>query len=472
MSIPLIIVIIYVAILFAISFWVKRRAAAGATGYILAGRQLTAPLITVSIVGLAIGGASTIGVSEQAYKIGLSAGWYTVAWGIGAVVMGALVARKYRELNVATIPEMLERYYDQKGMIAGVICQIVIQLVITSLQYIAGGSILNALLPDIFSLQTGMLASAVVFIGITFIGGMWSASISNILNIVLIYGGILISTVVCVYANGGLQAIGQKLPAASQYFDLVGGVGIKGIASWILVMVTVNISLQSIVQISLSAKDVKTAQRGFVVGGLMMLPIGFVAALMGIIAKGAYPETSAALALPKMIMSLHPVLAGVTLAALWAADISTACNLLLSSATLFSQDTYKRFINPKVSDAKYLLVTKLTVLVLGLLTLGLAMTLSGIIQTIMVALSLTAAFSTIVLFTFFAPQLCRRNSAFYTIVVSLAVLVMWQTVPAIRILPHVIYLEWIACVATFLLVYVLDTAPIKTIAKQPVGAKQ
>ena len=471
MNIPLMLVLLYVGVLFAISFWAKRRTAAGATGYILAGRQLTTPLITVSIVGLAIGGASTIGVSEQAYKVGLSAGWYTAAWGIGAVVMGLLVARKYRELNITTIPELLERYYDRKGMIAGVACQILIQLVITSLQYIAGGSILNALMPEIFSLQGGMLTSAVVFIGITFIGGMWSASLSNILNVVLIYGGILLSTVVCITANGGLAAISQKLPAGVPYFDLIDGVGLKGIGSWILVLVTVNLSLQSIVQISVSAKDIRQAQKGFIIGGLMMIPMGFVAALMGVIARVAYPETSATMALPQMIMSLNPLIAGVTLAALWAADISTACNLLLSAATLFSQDTYKRFINPAVSDANYLFVTKLTVLALGLITLGLAMTVSGIIQTIMVALSLTAAFSTIVLFTFFAPQLCRKNSAFYTVLVSIAVLVLWQLVPAVRILPHVIYLEWIACIATFLLVYAVDTAPIKNMDKQPVVAE-
>jgi len=193
----------------------------------------------------------------------------------------------------------------------------------------------------------------------------------------------------------------------------------------------------------------------------MMLPIGFVSALLGVIAKTMFPDVSPALALPMTIMSLNPVLAGITLAALWAADVSTACSLLLSSATLFSQDIYKKFINPTVSDQKFLAVTKVSVLVLGLLTLLFAMTISGIINTLMIGLSLTAAFSTIVLFTLFAPSLCKKNSAFYTILTGLAVLVLWQTFPAVRIFPHVIYLEWIACLSAFLLTYVLDRAPIK-----------
>lgn len=460
MNISFLIVCAYIILLFVISYYAKRRSAGNATNYVLAGRQLTTPLITVSIVGLAVGGASTIGVAEQAYKVGLSAGWYTTAWGLGAIAMGLLVAKKYRELNITTIPELLGRYYDNKGMIAGIACQIIIQLVIMSLQYIAGGSILCALMPEIFTLTSGMLTSAVVFIGITSIGGMWSASLSNLLNVSLKYIGIILATIISVTHVGGLENLKAQLPANVPYLDFFDGVGIIGIISWIVVLVTVNLSLQSIIQISLGAKDVRTAQRGFIIGGLMMLPIGFVSALMGVIARNMFPNVSPALALPMTIMSLDPVIAGLTLAALWAADVSTACNLLLSSATLFSQDIYKKFFNPNVSEKNFLMITKGAVLALGILTLTLAMTISGIINTLMIGLSLTAAFSVIVLFTLFAPGLCRKNSAFYTIVTGVAVLILWQTIPAVRILPHVIYLEWLACLAAFLLTYAFDREPI------------
>ena len=460
MSIPFLIVCVYIALLFVISYFAQRRSAGSSTNYILAGRQLTTPLITVSIVGLAVGGASTIGVAEQAYKVGLSAGWYTTAWGIGAIVMGMLVAKKYRELNITTVPELLGRHYDKKGMVAGISCQILIQLVVMSLQYLAGGSILCALMPEIFTLTSGMLTSAVVFISVTLIGGMWSASLSNILNVSLKYIGIILATIVSVNRSGGNENIKTALPTNVPYFSFFDGVGILGIISWIMVLVTVNLSLQSIIQISLGAKDVQTARRGFIIGGLMMLPIGFVSALLGVIAKTMFPDVTPAMALPMTIMSLNPFLAGITLAALWAADVSTACSLLLSSATLFSQDIYKKFIDPTISERKFLFVTKGAVLVLGLFTLMLAMTISGIINTLMVGLSLTAAFSIIVLFTLFAPGLCRKNAAFYTIIVGVTVLIAWQVLPAIRIFPHVIYLEWLACTGTFLLTYLLDATPI------------
>lgn len=455
-NIPLLIVVLYIFVLFGISFYAQRLAK-GTEGFVLAGRKLTTPLIAVSITGLAIGGASTIGVAEQAYSVGMAAGWYNVAWGAGAIFMGLLAAGKYRQMNVTTVPEMFEKFYDVKGRIIGVLSQITIQLVITSLQYLAGGAILASLLPSIFTLKTGMITSAFVFIGITFIGGMWSAGLSNLLNVSLIYIGLTVATVATVMSQGGVAQIAMKIPQNVPYFHWVDGLGWLAIASWFAVMITQCISSQGVVQIACGAKDEKSARNGFVLGGLIMLPIGFLAALMGIAGKAMFPDMSATLALPQMIMSLPPVVAGVTLAALWAADVSTAGSLLLGSATLFSQDIYKRFLRPDVEERHLMWVTKFSVIVLGAATFILALTVVGILKTLLVGLSLTTAFTVVFLFTVFAPGLARKSSAFYATLVGIAILVLWQFIPAIRLLPHVIYLEWIVCVVTFLVVPLFDS---------------
>ena len=94
MSVSLAILILYIIALFGISWFAKKRSEGNAENYALAGRRLSAPLIAVTIIGLAVGGASTIGVSEHAFRVGLSAGWYTIAWAIGAIVMGIFTASK------------------------------------------------------------------------------------------------------------------------------------------------------------------------------------------------------------------------------------------------------------------------------------------------------------------------------------------------------------------------------------------
>lgn len=114
LSIQLIIVCVYIALLFGISFYVKRRADKGSTEYLFAGRKLSAGLIAVNITGLAVGAASTVGVAENAFKVGMAAGWYNAAWAAGAVVMGLVAAGKLRAMKISTIPEFLRNTMIRK----------------------------------------------------------------------------------------------------------------------------------------------------------------------------------------------------------------------------------------------------------------------------------------------------------------------------------------------------------------------
>lgn len=456
MPVALVILILYIAALFAISWVAKKRSEGKNENYALAGRQLSTSLIAVTVIGLAVGGASTVGVSEHAFRVGLSAGWYTIAWALGAIVMGLFMAKSYREQNITTITELIERHHTTSAVILGVFCQIFIQLVVISLQYIAGGSILHAILPDVFSLRSGMVFSAIIFIGITFMGGMWSASLCNVLNIVLIYAGTLIATVMEFRKVGSLDRLAESLPADVPWFSFIDGVGPVTIVSWIVTLISVNLALQAILQISLGAKDAATAKKGFVWGGIVMLPVGVLAAFLGIVAKAMYPDASATMALPQVIISLQPLLAGVTLAAMWAADVSTACNLLLSAGTLFSSDIYKRFINPKCTDARQLLMTRLCVVISGIMTLGLAMTVSSILGTIIAGLSLTAAFCVVVIIAMFFPKYVCKQAGFWTLLAGFLVLVLWTLVPAVRILPNVIYMEWLVCIIVYAVVALIS----------------
>ncbi len=99
--VPLLVVVFYLAALFVVTWWARRlnaRGGGGSVGYLLAGRGLPTVVVASLLAGLAVGGASTIGVAERAYGVGLSAGWYNAAWAAGAVVMGLFAARRYRRL--------------------------------------------------------------------------------------------------------------------------------------------------------------------------------------------------------------------------------------------------------------------------------------------------------------------------------------------------------------------------------------
>ena len=472
MSIQLFIVCAYIAMLFGISFWVKKRADAGSAAFLLASRQLTTLLVAVNVTGLAVGAASTVGVAQRAFGVGLSAGWYNGAWSIGAVVMGLVAAGKLRSMKVSTIPEFFENYYDTKGRLIGAIGLIIIMGVITSLQYMAGGAILSSLLPNIFTFKTGMIMSAAVFIGITLIGGLWSSGLSNIVSVTLIYVGIIYSATQSVANVGGWDAMVAKLPNAEIMASPIAGLPLAVIIGNIIVMITQTITAQGPVQFACAAENAKSARNGYLLAGLMIFPVGFICAVVGVVAKVMFPEmpmSQAALAMPKVIMSLDPLAGGVTLAAMWAADVSTACAILMGTATLFTQDIYKRFINPGVAEAKAVVISRMAVVIVGLVTLWFAFNAAGIVRTMIAGLSMTTALTCVFFFTIWAPSVCRRSSAFWTTLVGIIGMVLWYMPgsPIQGLKPvfanEVIYFEWPICIATFLLVSVLDKEKIKEV---------
>ena len=465
--IPLTIVCSYIVFLYLITWFTRRLSQGGMVAYLLAGRSLPFWVVAPLLAGLAIGGASTIGIAESAYKNGLSAGWYNAAFAAGAVLFGLSAARRYRKMEVSTLPELFERHYNVSGRIVGVIGQLVLQIVITSLQYIAGGAILSSLLPDVFSFQTGMLVTAVVFVGITLIGGFWAAGLTNIINVVLIYTGVFIGAFLAVGKVGGVKELIGKLPHDFPAFDL-GAIGLPLILAWFIVMCTTTFSVQSIAQISFAAKDSSSARKGFILGGLIILPVGFISAVIGISATILHPGIIPTEALPRTILSLSPVIAGLVLAGLWAADVSTASALLVGSATLVVNDIIKRFISPDLSEKKEKVISRISVLVLSVFTYILAISVSGILNTLLIGLTLTTAYTLVTLMTLYCPKMCRRSHATWTLVMGMGALAVWMLFPQLADvftsihLVHPIYFCWIVSLLTFFLVAVLDKRKIKS----------
>lgn len=464
--IPVSIVCIYIVLLYVITWVTRRLSRGGMIAYLLAGRGLPFWVVAPLLAGLAVGGASTVGVAERAYEAGISAGWYNAAWAAGAILVGLIAARRYRQMEVTTLPELFERHYSTAGRVVGVFGQLVLQIVITSLQYVAGGAILSSLLPDVFSFKTGMFITAVVFVGITLIGGFWAAGLTNIINVILIYVGVLLGAVIAVGKIGGFGELVSKLPPQHPGFDL-GAIGLWLIFAWFLVMITMAFSVQSVVQISFAAKDSSSASKGFLLGGLIILPVGFISAIIGLSATVLHPGIIPTEALPRTVLSLSPVVAGLVLAGLWAADVSTASALLIGSATLVVGDLIKRFVAPDLKEKEERMISRISVLVLSIFTYILAISVSGILKTLLIGLSLTTAYTLVTLMTLFWPSVCRRGHATWTLIVSMTALALWLIFPEFaaffqKISPaHPIFFLWIVSIATFILIAIFDKRKIK-----------
>ena len=464
MNIQLAILIGYILLLGVVSWFavkIQNRGGGGSMlNYLMAGKSLPTSLVAVMLTGLAIGGASTVGVAENAYTAGISAGWYNGAWGTGGILVGLFAARYFRKMNVNTVPEMMGIMFGPSSRLLGVIIQLLVMISITSLQYVAGGAILTALLPDIFTFQQGMIASAVIFIGITVVGGYWASGLTNIINVIVIYIGIIAALIGATTSLGGFSAIKATLPAGGHWFERVSGMGTAIVTAWMVVMVTQCFSTQAIAQISFAAKDEKTARNGFLIGGILILPAGFLCSLFGIMAAAKFPGLpNAALALPTIVSQLSPLVGGIFLAGLWAADVSTAVGLLMGCSTLVIQDVWKQLYTKPVSARSELLISRAIVLGVSLLSFLLALSVVGILKTLTTALAITTSFSLLIMANIYVPHLCKKASGFWILLASLLLWIMWTYVPSLRIGPHLIYLEWVVCFAIFTICAIICKEP-------------
>jgi SSS family solute:Na+ symporter len=460
-SIPITIVVIYVVLLFVVTWWARKltaRGGGGIIGYLLAGRGLPAFVSAALLAGLAVGGASTIGVAQDAYTVGISAGWYNAAWAAGALVMGLVAARRYRRMELTTLPELFEQCYSTAARVLGVIGQLVIQVVITSLQYVAGGAILSSLMPELFTPRMGMLVTAIVFVGITLIGGFWAAGLTNVVNVIVIYAGIILGAMLTVNHLGGFGQLAAMLPKENPGFDPI-GIGWAPIIAMFLIMITMAHSTQSVIQIGFAAKNERAAGQAYLLGALLILPVGFISSIIGMSASILHPDILATEALPKVVLGLSPLAAGIILAGLWAADVSTASALLMGSATLVSSDIIKRFFAPNLSPARDQALCRLTVAVLSVITFLLALTVEGILNVLLIGLTLSTAYTLIVLMTMYCPRLCRRSSATWTLATTMFVWLIAVCFTDIK-LTQAIYLTWATSLVTFFLVALFDQRPI------------
>jgi len=133
------------------------------------------------------------------------------------------------------------------------------------------------------------------------------------------------------------------------------------------------------------ARNDNVAKKSALSAALITIPVAFIIVLIGIGAKVLFPDIASEQAFPTVIKEVLPIgVSGLVIAALLAAMMSSADTCLITTSTIFTVDIYKR-IFPKMSERKTLLVAKLAVLVIGGLTLAVALQLNGIINSLLLA---------------------------------------------------------------------------------------
>ncbi len=314
--------------------------------------------------------------------------WIAIGLIIGAWLNWLLVAGRLRvhtevQNNALTLPDYFSnRFNDQKKVLR--IVSAVIILIFFAI-YCASGMVAGArLFVSMFAMpySTALWISAIATISYVFIGGFLAVSWTDTIQAGFMIFALLLTPIVAILSFSDLSQVTLALEAARpQAFDFIGNLSFVAILS-LLAWGLGYFGQPHILVRFMAADSVKSIPNARRIGmtWMTLCLVGAVAAgFFGIAYFQQHPELAAVVnANPETVFMeltkilFNPWIAGVVLAAILAAVMSTlSCQLLVCSSTL-TEDFYKSFLRNNASQKELIWIGRLMVLLISILAIWMA----------------------------------------------------------------------------------------------------
>jgi solute:Na+ symporter, SSS family len=337
--IDLTIVVAYMIGIVAVGFWARRKITSQEE-FLVAGRSVGPLLYSGTLAAIVLGGASTVGGVKLGYQYGISGMWFVFMFGLGILVLSLGLVKRILGLKLYTVPELLERRYNASARIAGGVVMVGYDLMVSVTATIAVGSVMEVIVG--IPRTEAILISSLVMVGYSVLGGMWSLTLTDIIQFVIkTVGFLFILLPAAIMHAGGLSGMHASLPG--EFFSL-GHIGAGKIASFFLLYFFGILIGQDIWQRVFTARSVSVARNGGIGVGLYCLVYALAGALIGAAGRVFLPPLAEGdLAFAQIVNAVLPVgLRGLVLAAALAAIMSTASACLLAASTVLLEDVYLR----------------------------------------------------------------------------------------------------------------------------------
>ncbi len=367
-------VVIYLLVSIGIGLWAAKRVH-NSKDYLLAGRSLPLYMNIATVFATWFGAETVLSVSATFAKDGMGG---VVADPFGAsmclVLVAVFFARTFYRMDLLTVGDFYRKRYNKPVEVATGLIITISYLGWTSAQMTALGLVFSVLSGGALSLNEGIVLGAVIVLGYTIWGGMWSVAFTDLFQSVLIVIGLWVIAWLVGDMAGGMDKVVAAAAAADKFaFWPTGGSGewLAFVAAWMTLAIG-SIPQQDVFQRVTSAKNEKTAVRGTLIGGLAYFIMAFVPMYIAYAALVIDPGMSQLFAaedareiqriLPDLILNQTPVWAQVMFfGALLSAILSTASGALLAPTAMCTENVLRPFI-PHMSDRQFLILLR-TVLV-------------------------------------------------------------------------------------------------------------
>lgn len=400
----LVIILLYMALTVFIGLMASRkeRKKQSNSDFLMAGKSLGPLMLAGTLFAANTGGASTTGIASNVYLYGVSACWYVIAAGIGFVIV-SFIAPYFRKAKANTVPEIVSKRYGKSAHIFTAFTSILALFMATGAQIIATASIINVVTGLDFNIAA--IVTTVVVILYTMIGGFKSVEAANMMHVLFITVGMTIAMFIIVN-NPAVGGFGALFERGKEVSSMVGNgldltsltkIGIPTVLGYIAMYCMTFPTGQEIVQTYCSAKNGRAAKLGSVIAGLLSAACAVVPAIIGLVAYACIDGYATAglqkNALAEATITFAPaIVAGVVLAAIVAATMSSASGNMIGTATMFTNDVFIPYIKKgERNEQQEIWISRIAMVVVGLVGLIVALTASNIISVMMGAFALRSA---------------------------------------------------------------------------------
>lgn len=427
-------------------------------GFYLGDRGLGPWVVAMSAEASDMSGWLLMGLPGLAYVSGLAdAGWTAIGLAIGTYLNWLITGRRLRiytkvASNSITLPDFFSnRFHDQKKILMNIAALIILVFFIpyTAAGFMTCGNLFNSLFG--FNYLTSMIISSVIIVIYTVIGGFLAESTVDFIQGTLMFIALLLIVVLGVVNAGGIGNVianANALPGFNSLFysyveatgtaKPYGALGIASGLAWGLGYFGMPHVLLRFMAIR-DANEMKKARR---IGTTWVLITMGAALAIGMIGRSLYPVMSGieefqgdperifvVMCMRLLNTGLLPIIAGIMLCGVLAAQISTSDSQLLVASSAISQNFYKGLIRTNASEKEVMWVSRVTIVViavLGVFVAALVPADSTIFKVVSFAWAgFGAAFGPLVLFMLFWRRM-NIPGAIAGIVVGGASVLIWK----------------------------------------------
>lgn len=425
--------------------------------YFLGGRAMGPWVTAMSAQASDMSAWLLMGLPGSILAFGFGQAWIGIGLAIGTAANWIIVAKRLRKFSKAsgdsiTLPQYLSNRFLSKSHAVSIICAVVFLVCFTiyvASAFVAGADVFTTLVPELSSSAAMIIFAAIVVI-YTFLGGFNAVCWTDFFQGLLMIGALLIVPIVVGFLKdldpAALSMIyegpnGEQFAFVTNFFsaswkDIISGLG-WGLGYFGMPHIIVR--FMAIEKPSMVKKSATVA----IIWVVLSLAATIVIAYFGRmfvyadgtdLSKALLSQGKQSLIFVELARDVFPAfIAGLLLAAIIAASMSTADSQLLVAASSFSSDLYKPLVRKNASNKEMLWVSRIVVLVIAVVAFFIASSKGKAAQAIMDLVSnawgiFGAAFGSTVLFSLFWKRFTYKG-AVAGIIVGAAVDMLWLWLP-------------------------------------------